>query len=126
MIKPIMDMNTDYTATRILGYLKLFENRREKIMKQKIDKIMCCCGNGVGTSLLMQMTIEEALEILGAEGIEVTFGSLSDVAQNKADLFVMSQELLGSFEKLPIIGLENLMDSDEVAEKLRPWIENER
>ena len=46
------------------------------MIRQAIQKIMCCCGNGVGTSLIMQMTIEEALEYLGMDDIEVSFGSL--------------------------------------------------
>ena len=40
----------------------------------RIRKIMCCCGNGVGTSLMLQMTVEEALEKLGVSGVEVAFG----------------------------------------------------
>ena len=55
---------------------------------------MCCCGNGVGTSLVMQMTIEEALAHLGVEDVEVLFGSLSDLSESRADLFVVSEEVL--------------------------------
>lgn len=66
------------------------------MIRQAIQKIMCCCGNGVGTSLIMQMTIEEALEYLGMDDIEVSFGSLSDISADRADLFIVSQELLES------------------------------
>lgn len=90
---------------------------------QKIRKIMCCCGNGVGTSLVMQMTIEEALEILGKTGIEVLFGTLTDASEEKADLFVVSEELEDSMGELPVIGLEDLMDADEAAEKLKDMLE---
>ena len=55
------------------------------MIRQAIQKIMCCCGNGVGTSLIMQMTIEEALEYLGMDDIEVSFGSLSDISADRAD-----------------------------------------
>lgn len=58
------------------------------MIRQAIQKIMCCCGNGVGTSLIMQMTIEEALEYLGMDDIEVSFGSLSDISADRADLFI--------------------------------------
>lgn len=91
-------------------------------MKQNIRTIMCCCGNGVGTSLLMQMTIEEALEILGIADIEVCFGTLSDISAGKADLFVVSQELLGSFRGYPVIGLEDLLDSEQAAVQLRSFL----
>lgn len=90
-----------------------------KNMEQKIQKIMCCCGNGVGTSLLMQMTIEEALEILNIAGVEVIFGSLADVSQEKADLFVVSEELVESLGDVPVIGLDDLMDADKAAKELQ-------
>ena len=90
----------------------------------QIRRIMCCCGNGVGTSLIMQMTIEEALEILGLSGIEVLFGPLSEVSEERADLFVVSEEVLNTLEDLPAIGLEDLMDADLAAEKLKEFLEN--
>ncbi len=92
-------------------------------MKQKIQKIMCCCGNGVGTSLLMQMTVEEALETLGISGIEVLFGALADIFTGKADLFVVSEELEEDYRDMPVIGLEDLTDSDLAAEKLKQVLE---
>ena len=90
----------------------------------QIRRIMCCCGNGVGTSLLMQMTIEEALEILGLSEIEVLFGPLSEVSEDRADIFVVSEEVLNTLGDLPAIGLENLMDADQAAEKLKEFLEN--
>lgn len=92
-------------------------------MTQKINKIMCCCSNGVGTSLLMQMTMEEALEILGMDDVEVIFGTLSSVNENSADLFVVSEDRMQELEGLPVIGLEDLMDSDIAAEKLKEFLE---
>lgn len=88
-------------------------------MKKKIEKIMCCCGNGVGTSLIMQMTIEEALDILGITGIEVLFGQLSEISEDRADLFVVSQELAAVFSHLTVMGMEDLMDSERAAEQLK-------
>ena len=90
---------------------------------QTIRKIMCCCGNGVGTSLLMQMTIEEALEILGRTEVEVSFGARAEASEEKADLFVVSEELADSMSNLPVIGLEDLMDADVAAQKLKEMLE---
>ena len=84
---------------------------------------MCCCGNGVETSLLMQMTVEEALETLGISGIEVLFGALADIFTGKADLFVVSEELEADYRDMPVIGLEDLTDSDLAAEKLKQVLE---
>ncbi|MBO4219091.1 MAG: PTS ascorbate transporter subunit IIB, partial [Erysipelotrichaceae bacterium] len=35
----------------------------------KINKIMCCCGSGLGSSLMVQMNIQKALKNLGIEGV---------------------------------------------------------
>ena len=43
----------------------------------KIRKIMCCCGSGLGSSLMVQMNIEKALKNLGIEGVEADHTSLS-------------------------------------------------
>ena len=81
---------------------------------------MCCCGNGVGTSLVMQMTIEEALACLGVEDVEVLFGSLSDLSESRADLFVVSEEVLPGLSGVLAIGLSDLMDEELAAEQLKP------
>lgn len=91
--------------------------------RQDIKRIMCCCGNGVGTSLLMQMTIQEALENIGRDDIEVIFGSLSDITQHKADLFVVSKELENTIEGVEVLGLSDLMDSEAAAELLKGILE---
>jgi len=71
----------------------------------------------------MQMTIEEALENLGITGIEVTFGPLSDLSEEKADLFVVSEEVLPLPNSLPAIGLSDLMDAEPAAEQLKKYLE---
>lgn len=87
-----------------------------------IRKIMCCCGNGVGTSMMMQLTVEEALEILGREDIEVTFGPLAAAFPGAADLFVVSEEVLSSLEGLPVAGLTDLLDAEDAAGKLKQFV----
>lgn len=94
--------------------------KERKKMKRKIRTIMCCCGNGVGTSLVMQMTIEEALACLGVEDVEVLFGSLSDLSESRADLFVVSEEVLPGLSGVLAIGLSDLMDEELAAEQLKP------
>ncbi|HBN57322.1 MAG TPA: hypothetical protein DD414_11155, partial [Lachnospiraceae bacterium] len=45
------------TGDAVLGAGGENSGKERKKMKRKIRTIMCCCGNGVGTSLVMQMTI---------------------------------------------------------------------
>lgn len=74
---------------------------------------------------MMQMTMEEALEDLGIFGVEVEFGTLSGVTEDSADLFVVSEEVVNTMGDLPVIGLEDLMDAEEAAEKLKLFLEIE-
>lgn len=91
-------------------------------MKRTLNRILCCCGNGVGTSLMMQITMEEALESLGIFGVEVEFGTLFGVTEDRADLFVVSEEVADTMGNLPVIGLEDLMDVEEATEKLKLFL----
>ena len=96
------------------------------MIRDGIRKIMCCCGNGVGTSLMMQMTMEEALNMLGMTGVDVVFGSLAEASAGVADLFVVSAELEDTLMGLPVLGLDDLLDADQAAGKLEVWLkENE-
>ena len=89
---------------------------------RKVRRIMCCCSNGVGTSLLMQMTIEEALALLDRNDIEVIFGPLSGMTSDAADLFVVSEALSRNLGDLPAIGLPDLMDAQAAADKLKKFL----
>ena len=35
-----------------------------------IKKIMCCCGSGLGSSLMIRLNVEKALKKLGIIGVE--------------------------------------------------------
>lgn len=108
------------TGDAVLGAGGENSGKERKKMKRKIRTIMCCCGNGVGTSLVMQMTIEEALACLGVDDVEVLFGSLSDLSESRADLFVVSEEVLPGLSGVLAIGLSDLMDEELAAEQLKP------
>ena len=58
-----------------------------------VHSIMCCCGSGLGSSMLVRMNVEKALKKLGASGISVSHSSLSDAAEGAADLFVVGKDL---------------------------------
>ena len=103
-----------------------YKRRKIDMIRDGIRKIMCCCGNGVGTSLMMQMTMEEALNMLGMTGVDVVFGSLAEASAGVADLFVVSAELEDTLMGLPVLGLDDLLDADQAAGKLEVWLkENE-
>lgn len=117
-----IERKTEFESESINQY------KRGKIdmIRDGIRKIMCCCGNGVGTSLMMQMTMEEALNMLGMTGVDVVFGSLAEASAGVADLFVVSAELEDTLMGIPVLGLDDLLDADQAAGKLEVWLkENE-
>lgn len=89
----------------------------------EIKKIMCCCGSGLGSSMLVRMNVEKVLKNLNKKGIEVTHSSLSDATETAADLFVVGGDLEAFVNHLPHkIILKNIMDINELESKLKEWI----
>ena len=84
-----------------------------------VKSIMCCCGSGLGSSLLVRMNVEKIMKELGYSGIEVLHSSLSTAANGVADLFVIGKDLEASASELENkIVLDNILDMTELKEKL--------
>lgn len=85
-----------------------------------IQSIMCCCGSGLGSSMLVRMNVEKALKSLGISGVSVSHSSLSDATEGAADLFVVGKDLEEFVKGLPeVIIMNNIMDKEELEEKLK-------
>lgn len=85
-----------------------------------IQSIMCCCGSGLGSSMLVRMNVEKALKSLGISGVPVSHSSLSDATEGAADLFVVGKDLEEFVKGLPeVIVMDNIMDKEELEEKLK-------
>ena len=101
-------------------------NKEKETKSMGIKKIMCCCGSGLGSSLMVRMNVEKVLKNLGVTGIVVEHSSLSDVSANSADLFVVGKDLetfTSSFPK--VITLDNLISVPELEEKLKKVLDEE-
>lgn len=89
-----------------------------------IKSIMCCCGSGLGSSMLVRMNVEKVLQGLGIKGVTVSHSSLSDAAEGAADLFVVGKDLAEFVKELPrVIVLDNIMDKAELETKLKQEFE---
>ena len=87
-----------------------------------INKILCACGSGLGSSLMVHMNTEEALKKLGRPDIEVDHSTISDINPEAADLFVVGGDLAEFVTNVPDekkIVLKNILDKDELEAKLR-------
>ncbi|MDJ1122364.1 PTS sugar transporter subunit IIB [Olsenella sp. YH-ols2217] len=87
-----------------------------------INKIMCACGSGLGSSLMVQMNIDDVLTELGVSGVQVEHSTISDVQPGAADLFVIGRDLEAFVNGIPDeqkVVLVNIVDKDELRGKLK-------
>ena len=81
-------------------------------------KIMTVCGFGVGTSLLLKMTVDSILEEEGING-EVEAIDMTSACGNSADLILTSKEIGKEIEGQvsgKLVYISNFMDKEEVKE----------
>lgn len=84
-----------------------------------IRKVMCCCGSGLGSSMMVQMNIEKALKKLGISGVTAEHTSLSEVSPASADLFVVGKDIAPQLKSYPrLVVLDKIMSMKELTEKL--------
>ena len=89
----------------------------------EIRSILCCCGSGLGSSMLVRMNVDKILKKLEIEGVSVANSSISDAVEGAADLFVIGKDLASFASNLPkVIVLDNLMDLDELETKLKAYL----
>ena len=85
-----------------------------------MNRIMAVCGSGLGSSFMVEMSVNEVLSELGLSGYEVSHSSLADATADQADIFITARDLEDSASHLPnLIVLDALFDKDELKAKLK-------
>lgn len=93
---------------------------------KKVNSIMCCCGSGLGSSMLVRMNVEKVIKKLGKDGISISHSSLSDATEGAADLFVVGKDLESFVNSLSNkIILDNIMDMNELETKLAEKLQDQ-
>ncbi len=80
-------------------------------------KIIAVCGMGIGTSILLKMNTDKALDQLGLDGdVEAADIGTAKGAASLADLVLTSAELAEELDGLsvPVRVINNFMDVDEI------------
>ena len=85
--------------------------------------IIAACGNGMGSSLMVKMKIEEVFRELNVPA-KVEHMSVGDARSqgNSADLIFVSNALennLSGLKNVEVIGLRNLLSKEEILEKVQ-------
>jgi PTS system ascorbate-specific IIB component len=92
----------------------------------QVKKIMCCCGQGLGSSMLVRLNVEKVLKKLGIKGVDVEHSTIADATQGAADLFVFGNDLKQFVPNLPlVILLDNIIDLNELEGKLKKALQIE-
>lgn len=86
-------------------------------------KIVCVCGLGMGSSLILKMSVEKAMRELGV-GCDVEHWSAGTVDGLNPDIIVASMDFQEEFAgRDNVIFVKNIVKSDEVKEKLKEYLE---
>lgn len=86
-------------------------------------KIMVVCGNGLGSSFIMELNVKKALKELGKTA-EVDHTDLTSAKSVQADIFIGAADIMGQMDdgKRIIVNLENMMSIPEIKSKLEPHL----
>lgn len=89
-----------------------------------VKKIVCFCGAGYVTSMLMAGNVRKVLEVLGKTEIEVEHATLDEIHAGTADLYVCGEDLVCEIEEPDkAIGLRSVVSMPELTEKLKKILE---
>lgn len=83
-------------------------------------KIACVCAMGLGSSLILRMTVESALKAMNKKGIEVEVVDTSTARGCNADIIVSSHSFCEQLKDMgiPMIEVINYTDSNYIKEEL--------
>ncbi len=90
-------------------------------------KILAVCGFGVGSSMILKMTIQKALKDLEVEA-EVVNTDLSDAGSYGADAIFTSPDFVGDLEKrvknARLYPVKKYSDKEEIKGQLKKMLED--
>ncbi|MEW9033924.1 MAG: PTS sugar transporter subunit IIB [Planifilum fimeticola] len=83
-------------------------------------KVLCVCGLGQGTSLILRMNVETVLKEMGVDA-DVEHMDVSGASSMPADYIVTNGELAKTLDDrgVPVIRVENYFDLDEIRTALK-------
>ncbi|MCC9087360.1 MULTISPECIES: PTS sugar transporter subunit IIB [Bacillus] len=88
-----------------------------------MKKILVVCGNGLGSSFIVEMNVKKALEELGLLA-KVDHTDLSTSKNEKADLYIGAKDIIDQLDDgtRKVAGLNNLLDQESIKDVLRKHI----
>lgn len=86
-------------------------------------KILVVCGSGLGSSLIMKMSVQKALKLLGIEA-EVSHTDLTTGKTERADYYIGTPEMVEQLDNgmRKVIPVRNIFSVPEVEAALRKYL----
>ena len=85
-----------------------------------MKKILVVCGNGLGTSLMMEMAVKDVVKKISLDA-EVDHEDLSSASSSQADIWVAAKDVATQLQEMGkenIISLTNIFDKVSIEEQL--------
>ncbi|MCY8498291.1 PTS sugar transporter subunit IIB [Bacillus atrophaeus] len=84
-----------------------------------MKKILIVCGNGLGSSFIVEMNVKKIIEELNIDA-EVSHTDLTSSKTEIADLYLGSTDIVSSLDDgtRTVAGLKNLLDQNEIKEAI--------
>lgn len=89
-------------------------------------KALVACRAGMGSSLLLKIKVEQIIKENGYP-IKIEHGNLDSLIGFTGDLLITMEDLAEKLkDKVPyVIGIRNIIDKDEIKEKIEEYLEFE-
>ncbi|MFP7334881.1 PTS sugar transporter subunit IIB [Shouchella clausii] len=85
-----------------------------------MKKVLVVCGNGLGSSFIVEMNVKKILAELGIDA-EVNHTDLASSKSEQADLYIGSADIVEQLNDgtRNVVGLNNLLDNEAIKDVLR-------
>ncbi len=83
-------------------------------------KILVCCGNGIGSSFMIEMNVKKILKEMKVD-LDVDHADLTSAKSAKADIYIATRDIATQLEGLggEVVTLNNMIDFKELKTKLQ-------
>ncbi len=84
-----------------------------------MKKILIVCGNGLGSSFIVEMNVKKIVKELGKEA-SVSHTDLTSAKSEQADIYIGATDIISNLDdgSRLVFGLTNLLDNNKIKEIL--------
>ena len=88
---------------------------------------LVACRTGMGSSMMLKIKVEQVIRENGWD-IQVDHNEISAVQYFSGDLLItmedLADELRAKYDKFDVVGIRDLMDKEEIKEKLKAFLDS--